>query len=97
MSRYRLSKRAQRDLFDIFIFGIQQFGERQAEAYAASLEHCFSLLGDNPRMGRLAETIAPAVRRHEHRAHIVLYEQSEEGVLILAVVHGASVRRLRLD
>lgn len=47
-------------------------------------------------MGRLAESIAPGVRRHEHRAHVVLYEQAENGVVIPAIVHGRSVRRLRL-
>jgi plasmid stabilization system protein ParE len=60
MSEYALTKRAEAeaDLFDIFLFGDEQFGERQAELYAAELGHTFQLLADNPRIGREAEAIA---------------------------------------
>ena len=96
MSSYALTKRAEADLFDIFLFGYEQFGSAQAETYAAELEHVFQLLADNPRMGREAEAIAPDVRRHEHGSHVILYEISPDGVVILAVVHTSSVKRLAL-
>jgi toxin ParE1/3/4 len=96
MSSYALTKRAQADLFDVFLFGYEQFGEKQAEAYAAELEYVFQLLADNPRMGREAEAIATDVRRHEHGSHVILYEISPDGVLILAMVHASSVKRLTL-
>ena len=96
MSEYVLTKRAEADLYDIFLFGYQQFGERQAEAYAAELERAFQLLANNPRMGRKAELIAQGVRRHEHRSHVILYEIAPDGVLILAVVHVSSIKRLSL-
>lgn len=96
MSSYGLTQRAKDDLYDIFLFGYEQFGERQAEAYAAALEHVFQLLAENPRMGREAMAVAPGVRRHEHGSHVILYEEAPPGILILAVVHGSSVRRLTL-
>ena len=73
-----------------------QFGERQAEAYAAELEYVFQLLADNPHMGREAEVIGHGVRRHEHAVHVILYEIVPGGVLILAVVHASSIKRLAL-
>lgn len=96
MSDYGLTKRAEGDLFDIFLFGYEQFGSKQAEAYAAELEGVFQLLADNPRMGREAATVSPGVRRHEHRSHVILYEEASSGVLILAIVHSSSVKRLAL-
>jgi toxin ParE1/3/4 len=48
MSEYALTKRTEVDLFDIFLFGYEQFGARQAEIHAAELEHTFQLLADNP-------------------------------------------------
>ena len=48
MSEYALTKRAEADLFHIFLFGYGQFGARQAETYATELEHTFQLLADNP-------------------------------------------------
>jgi len=96
MSEYVLTKRAEADLFDILLFGCEQFGVRQAEIYAADLERTFQLLAANPRMGREAAVIAPGVRRHEHGSHVILYEISADGVLILALVHASSVKRLAL-
>lgn len=96
MTDYTLTRRAEADLFDIAVHGYRQFGSRQAEAYAAGLEHAFRLLADNPQMGRTADAIRPGVRRHEHAAHVILYESAASGVLILAIVHGRSVSRLTL-
>jgi toxin ParE1/3/4 len=56
----------------------------------------YQLLADNPRMGREAEAIAPGIRRHEHGSHVILYEISSDGVVILALVHASSVKRLTL-
>jgi toxin ParE1/3/4 len=36
------------------------------------------------------------VRRHVHQSHVLLYEISDSGVLILAIVPARSVRKLKL-
>lgn len=94
MRRYRFTKQARADLHDIFLYGYEQFGETQAEAYAAGLAHVFQLLADNPQMGRKAEAIAAGVRRHEYGSHVILYETAPDGILVLAIIHGRSVHRL---
>ncbi|WFS66827.1 type II toxin-antitoxin system RelE/ParE family toxin [Agrobacterium leguminum] len=96
MNSYRLTKQAESEILDIFIYGVEQFGLRQAHFYKNEMKSCFQLLGDNPRMGRLAPAIGEGVRRHEHGSHIILYEIDGAGVLILTVVHGRSIRRLKL-
>ncbi|MET3890722.1 toxin ParE1/3/4 [Bosea sp. OAE506] len=96
MAEFALTKRAEADLYDLALFGLERFGERQVEAYLAEFDHVFGLLAAHPRMGRKAEAIASGVRRHEHRAHVILYEEVPEGVRILAVVHASSLRRLSL-
>lgn len=96
MASFALTKRAEADLYDIALFGYERFGENQTQGYLAELERVFELLARHPRMGRKAETIAPGVRLHEHRYHIILYEEAPAGVRILAVVHASSLRRLSL-
>ncbi|MBP0617211.1 type II toxin-antitoxin system RelE/ParE family toxin [Jiella mangrovi] len=96
MRRFRLARRAEEDVTEIYAFGYEMFGAAQADHYADTMFETFERLAQNPRMGRLAESIAPGIRRHEHRSHVILYEQASDGVLILAVVHGRSVRRLSL-
>ena len=93
---YQLTGRADADILDVFLYGLTEFGMVQAERYQGILEHAFQLLADNPRMGRAAAAIGAGVRRHECGAHVILYEEAPDGVLILAVVHGSSVRRLSL-
>ena len=96
MRRFQLARRAEEDVTEIFAFGYEMFGELQAERYADGMIAVFAQLGHNPRMGRPAKAIAPGIRRHEYRSHVILYEESRDGVVILAVVHGKSVRRLSL-
>ncbi|MCC6920042.1 MAG: type II toxin-antitoxin system RelE/ParE family toxin [Alphaproteobacteria bacterium] len=96
MADYRLTRRAEKDLLDIYVYGMERFGEAQAARYHQDMSVCFELLASRPRMGRLAAAIAPGVRRHEHGSHVILYEEDREGVLILALVHQRSVRGLKL-
>lgn len=96
MSGYKLSRRAEDDLLDMYIYGIERFGEAQGERYHIDMTACFALLATQPRMGREAATVAPGVRRHEHASHVIFYEEHGEGILILALVHARSIERLRL-
>jgi toxin ParE1/3/4 len=95
MSTYRLTKRADADLFHIFLYGIESFGLGQAKRYAESMSRCFQLLADNPGIGRRTEAVGKNIRRHEHGSHVVLYEDESDGVLILAIVHARSMQALQ--
>ncbi|MFN7102258.1 MAG: type II toxin-antitoxin system RelE/ParE family toxin [Pseudorhizobium sp.] len=95
MPEFRLTQQADRDLLDIFIYGLEVFGTLQAERYGDGLHACLQLLADNPRMGRLAPALGEQVRRHEHQSHVVLYEEDTYGILVLAIVHSRVVRRLK--
>lgn len=95
VAKYHLTVRAEAELIDIFLFGIERFGLLQARRYSEALAACFQLLADNPRLGRPADAIAPGVRRHEHESHVILYEIGGNEVTILAVVHSSSVKGLR--
>ncbi|WP_114432619.1 type II toxin-antitoxin system RelE/ParE family toxin [Phyllobacterium bourgognense] len=96
MSEYRLTERAETEILEIFLDSIEMFGVIQARRYKDELDYCFKLLAETPHMGRLAETLGSGVRRHEHKSHVILYEQEANGILVLALVPGRSVRQLKL-
>jgi toxin ParE1/3/4 len=96
VTNYRISDRAAADLFEIYLYGIEQFGPMQAERYKESMHHCFLLLAENPRMGRTSDTIREGLRRHEHGSHVILYSLEQDHVLIVGVLHGRSIRGLKL-
>jgi toxin ParE1/3/4 len=45
---YKLTPEAENDLIDIYVYGFQHFGERQAETYFGELEGCFEVLSKEP-------------------------------------------------
>ena len=96
MASYHLTLRAEADVFDIFLYGLEAFGANQAARYKDDLTRSFAMLAENPRMGRPAEAIALGLRRHEHQSHVILYEIDGPDILVLAVVHGRSIRRLEI-
>jgi toxin ParE1/3/4 len=96
VNKHRLSQRADRDLRDIYLYGVENFGLAQAERYRLELDGCFGMLSEFPRMGRLSDTIRAGLRRYGHGSHVVIYKEQPDHVLIVAVVHGRSVKGLKL-
>ena len=88
MSAYRLSGAAERDLMAIFTTGLDQFGLRQAEDYRTELKRQFTLIADFPKLARLRTEYQPPVRVMSFKAHVVVYEERDDGVFIVRVRHG---------
>ncbi len=96
MNRVEVSSLAETDLLNIYLYGVEAYGRDAALRYAASLHEAFSLLAKFPRMGRLVRGITPACRRHEHREHIIFYDERADGVAIIRLVHRAQLQRIPL-
>jgi len=96
VSSYSLSNRADEDLQRIYLDSIRYFGVSQAAKYKLELDRCFEKLAELPRLGREAPGIGRSVRRHEHGSHIIFYRESNDGVVILALVHGKRKYRPKL-
>ncbi len=90
----RLTEEAEQDLLTMFLFGFEAFGVAQARKYYTGMHPCFSLLAENPRLGRKADSYAPGARRHEHGQYVIFYDEAPTGVLIIAVLHNRSTRLL---
>lgn len=85
---YRLTRKAEDDLIEIYVDGAAQFGRAQAEAYLAALESVFEIIAANPLLAAEREEISPPVRVHPHGSHIVIYLVDDAGdILIVRVRH----------
>lgn len=85
---YKLSAKADEDIVEIYLEGLEQFGSTQAEKYHADLEKTFGLISVNPQIARERNEIVPPVRIHPHASHVVVYEIDENGdVFIIRVRH----------
>jgi len=86
--RYRLTRAADDDVAAIFLAGIDMFGLAQADSYHAGMAATFAFLADYPQAARLRHEIDPLVRVWPYKAHLVVYEVDEHGILVLRVRHG---------
>lgn len=88
MTQIELTREAERDLIDIYLFGIEHFGTSQAERYATSLHSRIAFIADNPSAGADYSTVQKGLRRHEHISHAMYYRPTTGGILVLRVLHG---------
>lgn len=87
--RYTLSRKAEEDIIEIFLQGVESFGIQQAERYHKLLESGFEFLAANPHAAHLRTEITPPVRVHPIESHIVIYTTCDEGeIFIIRVRHG---------
>ena len=57
---YKLSKEADNDLIDLYLYGFKNFGESQAEQYFFEIEDCIKLLSETPLICRERTEFTPA-------------------------------------
>jgi toxin ParE1/3/4 len=87
MAEYRISKLADADIAAIADYTIKTFGIKQARRYRDGLKTSFQMLADHPERGRGAEDLAPKLRRWNYKSHVIFYTPSEQGALIVRVLH----------
>jgi toxin ParE1/3/4 len=87
VGRFRISRLAEADLYNIGAYTLRTWGEAQADRYLAQLEACCQRLADNPALGRACDEIRPGLRRMEQGRHVVFYREEAGGVLISRILH----------
>ena len=87
MPRYALSKAAANDLQSIARYTVKNFGAVKAKAYGAGITSCFDIIADNLQIDRVFDRIRPGLRRYDHKSHAIFYIQTDQGVLIVRVLH----------
>ncbi len=87
MATYILSGEADIDIQDIAESSIQQWGLARAEKYVLGLHEAVQRLAEFPDIGRDARQIRPGYFRMEVSSHAVFYRKTENGILIIRVLH----------
>ncbi|MEW6428150.1 MAG: type II toxin-antitoxin system RelE/ParE family toxin [Thermodesulfobacteriota bacterium] len=74
-------------MVEIYIYSFQKFGEARADAYFLSLEEYFSLLAEQPGIGRNIDHVRKGYLRHEHGHHPIFYMKKRNGIPIVRILH----------
>jgi len=85
---YRLSRRAQDDLLQIYETGVREFGADQADRYHAGLERAFEFLSEFPRAARERTELRRPSRAYPYRSHLIFYRPDGDDIFIQRIRHG---------
>lgn len=87
MANYVLSRKAAADVEAIAEFSLQRWDMARAERYVLGLHETFRTLAEFPDLGRDASDIRAGYRRIDTASHAVFYRKTEDGILIVRILH----------
>jgi plasmid stabilization system protein ParE len=91
--RYRVTRGAERDLDETYLYWAKRAGLEAADRLVESLVDRFWLLGEYPDAGRPSEDIAAGVRCFPAGRDLIYYRAVGRRTDILHVFHGARHQR----
>jgi toxin ParE1/3/4 len=83
---YRLTRAAVADYRELYLYGIDNFGEQQADRYCAGLDGLLDELTRHPKRGAPVDHIRRGYRRAVYQSHSVYYRLDDEGILIVRIL-----------
>jgi toxin ParE1/3/4 len=84
---YRISRDAQQDLDEIFLYWAKRAGLKVADRLMDSITDRFWLLGEHPDAGRSSEDIAPGVRCSPAGKYLIYYRPTLRVRDVLHIYH----------
>jgi toxin ParE1/3/4 len=92
--RFRVSRDAEQDLAEIFLYWAKRAGLKVANRLIHSITDRFWLLSEHPDAGISSEDIAAGVKCFPAGKYLIYYRKTRRGTDILHIFHGALDQRL---
>jgi toxin ParE1/3/4 len=89
VTRFRVSRDAESDLDEIFLYWAQRAGLEAADRLIDSITERFWLLGEHPDAGRPMEDGAKGVKCFPAGRYLISCRRTRRGTEILHIFHGA--------
>ncbi len=86
MGNYRLTQDAKQDLNNIWEFGVERFGEAQADDFLLNFFDHFSEMAHRPRSYPEAEDVRENYRRSVFQKHTIYFIVLDDMIDITAIV-----------
>ncbi len=86
MGVYKLSRKAEIDLAEMYEFGIYKFELSQAQKYFFGMHEAFEVLAKNVNLGRDASEFIADLKRFSYKSHTIFYLQTTGGIFIVRVL-----------
>lgn len=86
MAKYRLSEEAKEDLIRIYRYGVERFGEQQAEKYYNSFFKYFEIISQRPYSFEAVDFIKQGYRRCICGSDSIYYKINEKTIDIMTIM-----------
>jgi toxin ParE1/3/4 len=83
--KYKLSKQAKADIFEIYAYGHQRWGTSAVDRYYRGLFEAIASIEFYPSASR---EVGNGLRLKVYRSHLILYRIDRTKLSVLRVVHG---------
>ncbi len=93
---YQLTVKATEDLTDIWQYTFHAWSESQADKYFSELIEACQILANNPNLGKNYPNITTNYFGYLINKHIIFYEISDEGILVIRILHGRADLKNRI-
>jgi len=87
---FRLTRDARQDLFEIYEYGVREYGQARAVDYFNRLVDQFEALAIHPFRAPERHEIEPKVRMHRMGSHLISYVVEDGDVVVLNIFHARS-------
>jgi len=81
MPNYKLSRKAENDLFDIALYGDEKYGEAESNKYREKLKKQFSALAESPLFYPAVDHIQVGYRRTVCGVNSIYYKIDDNGIV----------------
>lgn len=83
-----ITKKAQKDLEDIYIYSLNEWGEKQADKYFDELDNSINkILSKNPKIGIACDYIRFGYRQFHVNEHLIFYKLTSKRIYIVRLLH----------
>lgn len=89
MKRFRLSKLAEADLDETWLYVAGDRGVHVADRLLDDITDRIVMLASHPNAGRLRDELAAGLRSFPVKSHIIYYRREQSYILIARVLHGS--------
>jgi toxin ParE1/3/4 len=94
MASYRLTEAAKEDLRRIYRYGVEKFGETQADKYFDALFERFDQIAENPLLHPAVDHIRPGYRRSVCGVDSIFYRIVDDTVEIISLLSRQDIGNL---
>jgi len=86
MGKYSLSEAAEKDLDQLYTYGVLNFGLEQTGQYTTAMINRFEELSEHPERYPAVDHIRKGYRRSVYEAHSIYYRVYKDSIIIVRVL-----------